>query len=149
MSGSEAATCGSVADLFRLLSSDQSPFEKCTSCFQCSQNIAHSGVICSNLRQRMGVQGGSFSLSLPLCSITCSKYETTVASHPSLKPHRSWTLFFFSPSVQLVRQASVVFLSLCKYQGWSLRAAVYEDDVGVMCVECGGWRVKEEEEEWR
>lgn len=42
-----------------------------------------------------GVQGGSFSLSLPLCSITCSKYETTVASHPSLKPHRSWTLFFF------------------------------------------------------
>lgn len=96
-----------------------------------------------------GVQGGSFSLSLPLCSITCSKYETTVASHPSLKPHRSWTLFFFSPSVQLVRQASVVFLSLCKYQGWSLRAAVYEDDVGVMCVECGGWRVKEEEEEWR
>lgn len=38
--------------LFGPLSFDQSLFEG-TSCFQYSQNIAHLGVICSNLRQRM------------------------------------------------------------------------------------------------
>lgn len=42
-----------------------------------------------------GAWGESFSLSLPLCPITCSECGTTAASHPSLEPRRRCTVPFF------------------------------------------------------
>lgn len=68
-----------------------------------------------------------------------------------MRAHNLPSLFKASAlRVQLVQQASTVFLSLCKYQGRSLCAAIYEDDrergVGWCVYRVWGWGVREREE---